>query len=111
MALKKPYAVSFSRKNDVRPFEDVSSLEFWAQKNDASMCVVGQSTKKRPNGLVIVRMFDARVLDMCELGVDGFVSMSAFRVSRRGCCSSSSYFNTDHAACPFVTRLLRIHAR
>ena len=80
MALKKPYAISFSKKNDVRPFEDASSFEFWAQKNDASMFVLGQSTKKRPNGLVIARTFDTRVLDMCELGVDGFVSMAAFKV-------------------------------
>lgn len=80
MALKKPHAISFSRKNVVRPFEDASSLEFWAQKNDASMFLCGQSTKKRPNGLVIARTFDARILDMCELGVDRFVSMAAFKV-------------------------------
>jgi ribosome production factor 2 len=80
VALKKPHAISFSKKNDVRPFEDASSFEFWAQKNDASMFVLGQSTKKRPNGLVIARTFDTRVLDMCELGVDGFVSMAAFKV-------------------------------
>jgi ribosome production factor 2 len=80
MALKRPHGVSFSKKNTVRPFEDASSLEFWAQKNDASMFVLGQSTKKRPNGLTLVRMFDGRVLDMCELGVDGFVSMNEFQV-------------------------------
>ncbi|KAF8129303.1 Brix-domain-containing protein [Boletus edulis] len=82
MALKKPNAISFSKKNDVRPFEDASSLEFWAQKNDASIFVVGQSTKKRPNGLVMVRTFDARVLDMCEFGVDSFVSMAAFKTPK-----------------------------
>jgi ribosome production factor 2 len=81
MALKKPYAISFSKKNTIRPFEDASSFEFWAQKNDASMFMVGQSTKKRPNGLVIARMFDSKVLDMCELGVDKFVSMSEFKAS------------------------------
>lgn len=81
MALKKPHAISFSKKNVVRPFEDSSSLEFWAQKNDASMFVLGQSTKKRPNGLVIARTFDSRILDMCELGVDKFVSMLAFKAS------------------------------
>ncbi|KAG6375782.1 hypothetical protein JVT61DRAFT_2632 [Boletus reticuloceps] len=84
MALKKPNAISFSKKNDVRPFEDASSLEFWAQKNDASIFVVGQSTKKRPNGLVMVRTFDSRVLDMCEFGVDSFVSMAAFKTTTVG---------------------------
>lgn len=81
MALKRPNAISFSKKNTVRPFEDASSLEFWAQKNDASLFLVGQSTKKKPNGLVLARMFDGRVLDMCEFGVDKFVSMSEFKVS------------------------------
>ena len=80
MALKRPNAISFSKKNTVRPFEDASSLEFWAQKNDASMFVVGQSTKKRPDGLTFVRMFNGKVLDMCEVGVDKFVSMDEFKV-------------------------------
>jgi ribosome production factor 2 len=80
MALKRPNAISFSKKNIVRPFEDASSLDFWAQKNVASFFVVGQSTKKRPNGLVLARMFDGRVLDMCEVGVEEFVSMNQFKV-------------------------------
>ncbi|KAH0830137.1 putative ribosome production factor [Lanmaoa asiatica] len=82
MALKKPYAISFSKRNVVRPFEDTSSLEFWAQKNDASMFLLGQSTKKRPNGLVVARTFDSRMLDMCEFGVDKFVSMAAFKTPK-----------------------------
>jgi len=89
MALKRPHAVSFSKKNVVRPFEDATSLEFWANKNDASMFVLGQSTKKRPNGLTIARMFDGRLLDMCELGVDQFASMDAFKV--RYICMGVSY--------------------
>jgi len=82
MALKRPHAISFSKKNVVRPFEDATSLEFWAHKNDASMFVLGQSTKKRPNGLTIARMYDGKLLDMCELGVDKFVSMDAFKTSK-----------------------------
>lgn len=80
MALKRPNAISFSKKNPVRPFEDASSLEFWANKNDASMFVVGQTTKKRPNGLTLVRTFDGKVLDMCEVGVEKFVSMNEYKV-------------------------------
>jgi ribosome production factor 2 len=80
MALKRPHCISFAKKNMVRPFEDASSLEFWAQKNDASLFVIGQTTKKRPDGLTFVRCFDGRVLDMCEVGIDGFVSMNEFKV-------------------------------
>jgi ribosome production factor 2 len=80
MALKRPYAISFSKKNAVRPFEDTASLEFWAQKNDAVMFLVGQSTKKRPDGMTFVRMYDHRVLDMCEVGVEDWKSMQDFKV-------------------------------
>ncbi|KAL4065061.1 Brix domain-containing protein [Scleroderma yunnanense] len=82
MALKRPHAISFSKKNTIHPFEDASSLEFWAQKNDASMFVIGQSTKKRPAGIIIARTFDSRVLDMCELGIDRFVSMAEFKTPK-----------------------------
>lgn len=80
MALKRPNAISFSKKNAIRPFEDASSLEFWSNKNDASFFAVGQTTKKRPNGLTLVRTFDGKVLDMCEVGVEKFVSMNEFKV-------------------------------
>ncbi|KAF8216383.1 Brix domain-containing protein [Mycena galopus ATCC 62051] len=86
MALKRPHAVAFSKKNDIRPFDTAStsaaSLEFWANKNDASMFVIAQTTKKRPNGLTLVRMFDNRVLDMLELGVDNFVSMADIKTPK-----------------------------
>ncbi|OCH87268.1 Brix-domain-containing protein [Obba rivulosa] len=82
MALKRPNAISFAKKNVVRPFDDASSLEFWAQKNDASLFVVGQSTKKRPDGMTFVRMYDNRVLDMCEVGVENWQSMAEFKTPK-----------------------------
>ncbi|TRM59275.1 hypothetical protein BD626DRAFT_508788 [Schizophyllum amplum] len=46
MALKRPDSISFSKKNVVHPFEaqGAQSLEFWAQKNDASVFVSPKST-------------------------------------------------------------------
>ncbi|KAG8916158.1 rRNA-binding ribosome biosynthesis protein rpf2, partial [Tulasnella sp. 418] len=82
IALKRPHAVSFSKKNEIRPFEDSSSLDFWAQKNDASLFVVGQHSKKRPNNLVFARMYDNRVLDMIEVGVTKFIPMSEFKTPK-----------------------------
>lgn len=83
MALKRPHAISFSKKNVIHPFEPegVSSLEFWSSKNDATFFVVGTSTKKRPNGMTLVRTFDGKVLDMCEVGVQNFIPMADFKVS------------------------------
>ncbi|KAG8853528.1 rRNA-binding ribosome biosynthesis protein rpf2 [Tulasnella sp. 330] len=82
MALKKPHGISFSKKNEIRPFEDPASLDFWATKNDASLFVVASSTKKRPNGLTFARMFDNRVMDMMEVGVQGFVSMEDLKTPK-----------------------------
>ncbi|KAJ7066729.1 Brix domain-containing protein, partial [Mycena amicta] len=86
MALKRPHAIAFSKKNDIHPFDAAStstaSLEFWAQKNDASMFVIAQSTKKRPHGLTLVRMFDYRVLDMLEVGIESSVCMSDIKTAK-----------------------------
>ncbi|KAK7478883.1 hypothetical protein BaRGS_00029864 [Batillaria attramentaria] len=73
--LKKPDAVLFKKKNITRPFEDQTSLEFFSEKADASLFAFGSHSKKRPNNLVLGRMFDAHVLDMVEFGIEKFVSM------------------------------------
>lgn len=84
MGLKRPDAVPFNKKNDIHPFDastnSIQSLEFWAGKNNASLFLIGQTTKKRPHGLTFVRMFDRRVLDMLEVGVENYVPMSDFKV-------------------------------
>ncbi|KAJ3861828.1 MAG: Brix-domain-containing protein [Lentinula lateritia] len=86
MALKRPDAISFSKKNVIHPLDaqntasgssSMSSLEFWSSKNDASMFVIGQTSKKRPNDLTFVRMFDGKVLDIVEAGVENYVSMES----------------------------------
>lgn len=85
MALKRPNAIAFNKKNEIHPFDassnSLASLEFWSTKNDASLFLVGQSSKKRPNGLTFIRMFHGRVLDMIELGIEKFTSMAEFKVS------------------------------
>lgn len=89
MALKRPHAIAFNKKNPIHPFDTASkseaSLEFWSGKNDASMFVVGQTTKKRPHGLTFVRMFDNKVLDMTEVGVESWKGMAEFKVRTAGC--------------------------
>ncbi|KAF8896661.1 Brix domain-containing protein [Infundibulicybe gibba] len=86
MALKRPDAISFSKKNEIHPFDStttsVASLEFWASKNDASLFVIGQTSKKRPHNLTFVRMFDGRVLDMIEIGVESWKGMGDFKTPK-----------------------------
>ncbi|KAG8169361.1 hypothetical protein KVR01_000106 [Diaporthe batatas] len=80
-SLRQPLAKKFTKKNPVHPFEDATSLEFFSEKNDASLLVFGSSSKKRPHCLTLVRTFGHRVLDMLELGLDAdsFRRLAQFR--------------------------------
>ncbi|KAK4892511.1 rRNA-binding ribosome biosynthesis protein rpf2 [Elasticomyces elasticus] len=69
-ALKRPLAQKFNKKNPVRPFEDPASLEFFSDKNDASLMVYGSHSKKRPHALTLARFFGGKVLDMIELMIE-----------------------------------------
>lgn len=68
--LRQPLAKKFTKKNAVHPFEDASSLEFFSEKNDASLLVFGSSSKKRPHCLTFARTFGHKLLDMLELNLD-----------------------------------------
>lgn len=81
-ALKKPNAVMFHKKNILRPFEDQTSLEFFTQKNDASLMVFGSHSKKRPNNLVFGSFFDGHILDMFEFGIDKYLPISHFKTEK-----------------------------
>jgi len=84
-SLKKPWAKLFTKRNMTRPFEDPSSVEFLCKANDASLFTYVSHSKKRPNNLVMGRMFDFQVLDMLELSVDAgsFRSMASFESTRK----------------------------
>jgi len=62
-----------TRKNDIRPFEDGSSLEFLTERNGCSAFAFISHTKKRPHNLVLGRTFDRHTLDQIELAVDRVV--------------------------------------
>jgi len=80
--LKRPATVSYNRKNDIRPFEDFSKLEWYGKKNDASLFMFGSHNKKRPHNMVIGRLYDYQMLDMIELGVENYVALSEFKNSK-----------------------------
>jgi ribosome production factor 2 len=71
MALKKPEIKRFTKKNDIRPFEDASELEFFSEKNDCSLMVLSTHNKKRPNTLIFSRFFNHKIYDMVELSIQG----------------------------------------
>ncbi|KAI0889295.1 Brix-domain-containing protein [Annulohypoxylon maeteangense] len=69
-SLRQPLAKKFTKKNDIHPFEDPASLEFFSEKNDTSLLVFGISSKKRPHTLTFARTFAGKILDMLELHLD-----------------------------------------
>jgi ribosome production factor 2 len=67
------------QKNEKQPpssWDDPSSIEFLTTKNDCALFVVATHNKKRPHNLIFGRTYDRRVLDMVELGVTLFRSMT-----------------------------------
>lgn len=80
-SLKRPLTLKFEKKNNIHPFEDASSFEFFSDKNDASILVFASHSKKRPHCMTVARMFDFKVLDMLELLVvpDTFRTLSQFK--------------------------------
>jgi ribosome production factor 2 len=83
--LKKPAAKQFTKRNLTRPFEDPSSVEFLCRANDSSLFSYVSHSKKRPQNLVMGRLFDFQILDMIELSVDPltFKSMADFEGTRQ----------------------------
>ncbi|OJD14870.1 hypothetical protein AJ78_04817 [Emergomyces pasteurianus Ep9510] len=67
-ALTKPHSVLFHKKNEnIHPFENVEGIEFLAGKNECGIVIFGSSNKKRPNCVTLVRIYNSKVLDMCEM--------------------------------------------
>jgi len=81
-ALKKPHSIAFNQKNDIRPFEDATKLEFFCKKEDSSLFMFGNHNKKRPHNLVLGRMYDHQLLDMVELGIEAFTPLAEFKTSK-----------------------------
>ncbi|XBW36682.1 hypothetical protein QEN19_002256 [Hanseniaspora menglaensis] len=72
--MKKPFMKKFTKKNqntDMLPFDkaDHTNLEFFSDKNDASVIILSSNNKKRPNNLTFVRFFEYKVYDIIELQV------------------------------------------
>ncbi|KAL5275235.1 RPF2 family protein [Megaselia abdita] len=84
--LKKPLCKVLNRSNDITPFEDPSSLEFLALKNECTLFVLGSTSKKRPDNLVLGRLFENEILDLIELGIKQYASFAEFSSEKVGTC-------------------------
>jgi ribosome production factor 2 len=73
--------------HDMIAMDDPSLLENQSVKYDASLFAVGSHQKKRPDNLVLGRVFDGHILDMFELGIVDFRSTAEFEAPK--------YIDTD----------------
>lgn len=76
--LKKPIGIPLNKKNVIQPFEDASPIEFICQKNECPLFLFTSHSKKRPNNLVMGRLFDGHILDMIEFGVERYKAIEDF---------------------------------
>ncbi|XP_017745153.1 PREDICTED: ribosome production factor 2 homolog isoform X1 [Rhinopithecus bieti] len=60
----------------------LKDVEFFSKKSDCSLFMFGSHNKKRPNNLVIGRLYDHHVLDMIELGIENFISLKDIKNSK-----------------------------
>lgn len=80
--LKKPNAQMLKQKNDILPFEDVTPVESFASKYNASLFMMALHNKKRPHNLVMGRMYEHMLLDMIEFGVENYKGLKEFKVEK-----------------------------
>ncbi len=57
------------------------ALENFSSKSDCSLFILGNHTKKRPNNIILGRMYDYKVYDMMEFGVSGYKGIQEFGAS------------------------------
>ncbi|TGZ53486.1 ribosome production factor 2 homolog [Temnothorax longispinosus] len=80
--LKKPNAQMMKQKNDILPFEDITPIEKFALKYNASLFMMALHNKKRPHNLVMGRMYEHTLLDMIEFGVENYQGLKDFKVEK-----------------------------
>ncbi|PAA92347.1 hypothetical protein BOX15_Mlig013633g1 [Macrostomum lignano] len=81
-SLKKPHALMLKRRNPILPFEEISFVEKMSRKYDCSLFAFASHSKKRPNNLVLGRLFNYQLLDMIEFGVEGYQPLCTFPVAK-----------------------------
>ena len=71
------------RKHDILPFESGGDVEIehFSSKSDASLFILGNHTKKRPDNVIMGRFFDYKLYDMVEFGVSEYKGIHSFGAS------------------------------
>lgn len=80
--LKKPDIQMMHKKNDIIPFEDVTTIEKFSSKLNAPLFIFGSHNKKRPHNIVFGRMYENTLLDMVEFGIENYKGLKDFKVPK-----------------------------
>jgi len=65
--------------HDLHPFDDIGPLEQFAQKQGCCMFILGTHQKKRPDNMIMGRMFANHLLDMFEFGMTDYMGQDRFK--------------------------------
>lgn len=57
-----------------------------SEKNDCTLFMFGSTSKKRPDNLILGRMFEHELLDMVELGIKQYKGLQDFKNDKIGTC-------------------------
>ncbi|KAI3385237.1 hypothetical protein SNEBB_001732 [Seison nebaliae] len=79
--LKEPHTHSFTRKNPIVPFEDDHPIEHFCDKTDSSLFAMVSNSKKRPNNLIMGRLYEKKVTDMFEMRMMNMKHMKDFKTT------------------------------
>lgn len=80
--IKKPDAQRLTKKNDITIFENANVVENICKKHESPLFMMGSHSKKRPDNLVIGRMYNYSLLDMIELYIENFESFKEFSTTK-----------------------------
>lgn len=80
--LKKPDAHMLTKSNDITIFENATPVEAFCRKHDCGLFMMGSHSKKRPDNLVVGRVFNYTLLDMIELNIENYEGLKEFAASK-----------------------------
>ncbi|XP_060523854.1 ribosome production factor 2 homolog [Cylas formicarius] len=80
--IKKPDAQMLQHRNDITIFENATPVENFCKKYETHLFLMGSHSKKRPDNLVLGRMYNYSLLDMIELNVETYEGLKEFATSK-----------------------------
>ena len=75
------HCTKYTKRNlDIHPFEvgGETKLEHYATRSECGVVVYANHAKKRPHNITFGRFYNGQLLDLLELGVDGYRSIQDF---------------------------------